>query len=258
MTTTTATPTGPRRRALNRLSTAPFFLGLLVLTPLSFWGFRGFANEFCGSFLTSGKAVEQLSALVNTAESGGVAADSSTWTLNQVAMCLNAEIVAGQSTEFPPTVVIALASVLAGLAGGFAALACRVWPPSTHAAPQFIGDLSAGLSVGLAVLAVAGLLDNQEAATLVVQFAAYFVVITLIVKRPAEWQKRILLILLIAGGLSAVAALLWPSPTSRDGAIVVCGVVGLIAVAVVGLAVSPAQPDAAPQTDDQDRDRSAV
>jgi len=229
------------------------------LTSVSFWGFRDFANDFCGSFLSDDDTLALLSALAGGADSRGAVGESSTWALNQAAMCLNADILTGESAEFPPTVVLALASMLAGLAGGLAAVACRVWPPTVHAAPQFIGDVAAGLSVGLAVVALAGLLDSYEAGKTVLVFAGGFIMLTWIVRQTAMWLRQLLTSLLIVGASSAAAALAWPSSTAREGAIAVCGVLLLVAVAAIGLPVRPrSQGATAEHADDHDRDLSAV
>jgi hypothetical protein len=257
--TDTQAVSDPPSRTGRSASTGPFFFGLLILTSVSFWGFRGFANNFCGSFLSDDDTLALLSALVGGADSRGAVGESSTWALNQAAMCLNTGILTGRSAGFPPTVVLALASMLAGLAGGLAAVACRVWPPSVHAAPQLIGDVAAGLSVGLAVVALAGLLDSYEAGKVILVFAGGFILLTWIVQQSALWLRQLLTSLLIIGASSAAVALAWPSSTAREGAIAVCGVLVLVAVAAIGLPVKPiSQGTTAEHADDQDRDLSGV
>jgi hypothetical protein len=224
----TSTPTGDRAGLLS------FLIGVLVLTPIGFVATAGFVDEVC-SGLVGADALTSLKSTVKQAEQP-VTAESATWTLNQVGMCLDAGVLTGAGDGYPPTLGLAFASMLLGLLGAATSLAGRLWPKAGRTAPQLLSDLTAGGSAGLALVTLISILDVGYALAVTVGLGAFVLICMLILQRSPRWLAITLLGLLTLSMIGVLAASLWPSGGAREGALAWCIVLGIVAAASIGVA----------------------
>jgi hypothetical protein len=220
----------------DRTGLVAFLIGLIAFTAFGFVAAPGFVDGFCGALVDRDDALQSIADLAKDVDGTGPVRDNAVWALNQVGMCIDANVLADASPVYPSTFALAFASMMLGLFGGLTALAARMWPSARRAAPHLFNEAVAGGSLGLAFLALASMLDWTYVGWAVFALVGFCVLMMLILQHSPRWLAAVLVFLLVLALLGVVLAIGSSSPPAAEDLWSWWLVLALLAAAFIVLA----------------------
>lgn len=213
----------------DKVGLGAFLVGGVTIAVVGWFVAPAFSASFCGLFVDSADPVGSMSSM---AAVSGEGRDTTDWALNQVGMCIDANLLAGRSASFPSTFAWAFISMMVGLLGGLTALAGRVWPAARRRVPHALNEVVAGGSLGLALLALSSMVGSRYAAGVGVGLVFFCLVFMWILRQP-YWLAVVLALLLVIGLVAALLAQTSSAVDAWDHARVVFLVLTLLAAAAL-------------------------